>query len=74
MRKHPGERFGVELEALPDDTPAAVRLKQALKIFLRRFGLRCTYIGPPRDAAEKPPEGRAKDDDDRADAGGGDRP
>jgi hypothetical protein len=36
-----GERYRLELEALADDVPAAVRLRRALKCLLRAFGLRC---------------------------------
>ncbi len=65
MPHHERERFTVDLEALPDDAPAAVRLKQALKIFLRRFGLRCTWIGPALDRrgpeAVKPTDGARND-------------
>ena len=34
-------RFTIELEAVPSDIPAAARLKRALKVLLRGFGLRC---------------------------------
>lgn len=35
------ERYLIELEALADDVPAIHRLRAALKVLLRRFGLRC---------------------------------
>ena len=65
MPRHDRETFGINLEALPGDVPPAVRLKQALKIFLRRFGLRCTWIGPALDRrgpeAVKPTDGERND-------------
>ena len=36
-----GERFTITLESVPSDIPAAARLKRALKMLLRGFGLRC---------------------------------
>jgi hypothetical protein len=43
--RHPGsERYRLELEALADDVPAAVRLRRALKCLLRAFGLRCRSV------------------------------
>jgi hypothetical protein len=46
--RHPGgERFRLELEALADDVPAAIRLRRALKLLLRTFGLRCRSAADP---------------------------
>ena len=43
--RHPGgERYRLELEALADAVPAAVRLHRALKYLLRAFGLRCRSV------------------------------
>jgi len=39
-----GERYRLTLRALPSDAPATVRLRAALKLFLRRFRLRCERI------------------------------
>jgi hypothetical protein len=39
-----GERYEVLLEAMPFDTPPAVRLRWALKHFLRSYRLRCCGI------------------------------
>jgi hypothetical protein len=55
----PRERFRLELEALPSDTPAVIRLRAALKLFLRRFDLRCVSIieapdDDPADADQPP--------------------
>jgi hypothetical protein len=37
------ERFHIELTALPGgDTSPVIRLRHALKVLLRRFGLKCT--------------------------------
>ncbi len=48
-------RFTITLESVPSDIPATARLKQALKVLLRGFGLRCvtavethTENGSPR--------------------------
>ena len=40
MRHPGGERYLIELQALGDDTPAAIRLRSALKCLLRSFRLR----------------------------------
>lgn len=40
--KHP--LVSLELEILPDEVPSAVRLRRALKVLLRSFGLRCKSI------------------------------
>jgi hypothetical protein len=65
MARHPGgERFQLELEALSDDVPPAVRLRRALKCLLRTFGLRCRGVAavvaqlrtsnePPADPPER---------------------
>lgn len=39
-------RIVLALEALDDPIPATVRMKRALKMLLRSFGLRCTRILP----------------------------
>jgi hypothetical protein len=44
--KHPREKFVLELEALPGNVPAEIRLRHALKLFLRRFDLKCTRVSP----------------------------
>lgn len=41
-----GERFVLEIEALEDPVPAAVRLKQWLKLGLRGLRLKCHVVGP----------------------------
>jgi hypothetical protein len=45
------ERFLVELEALPNSYPAAVRLRRFLKAALRTYRLRAVKVEP---AAERP--------------------
>ena len=40
----PSQRFRIDLEALADDAPPVVRLRAALKLFLRRFRLRCERV------------------------------
>lgn len=40
--KHP--RFAIMIEAKPDTVPATTRLRRALKVLLRAFGLRCVEI------------------------------
>lgn len=40
------------LKPLPDAIPAGVRLRRALKVLLRGFGLRCTSIGPAATAQD----------------------
>jgi hypothetical protein len=40
------ERFTLTVEALPDDVPAAVRLRSLLKRALRSFRLRCVSVAP----------------------------
>ncbi len=44
MTQKSGERFVVELEALPDSVPSAIRLRHFLKAALRSWGLRCRSI------------------------------
>ncbi len=39
-----GRRFTIELRELPSDVPVEVRLRRALKLFLRAFNLRCESI------------------------------
>jgi hypothetical protein len=54
--RHPGgERYRLELEALADDVPAAVRLRRALKCLLRGFRLRCRSVADVRP--RQPPAG-----------------
>jgi hypothetical protein len=60
-RNPEGERYRLELEALADDVPAAVRLRRALKCLLRGFRLRCRVVAevtprrpPPGDDAPPP--------------------
>jgi hypothetical protein len=47
------ERWTIRIEPLPCEVPAPNRIRSALKVLLRRFGLRCTAIldGPPAQAA-----------------------
>jgi hypothetical protein len=54
-----GERWLIELVALPDPCPAAVRVRAMLKRALRSHGLRCVLVRDPRpdeiaNANEKP--------------------
>jgi hypothetical protein len=45
-------RYRLELEAKPAGVPADVRLRRALKVLLRAFGLRCVWVrevGPGDD-------------------------
>ena len=42
--KPTGRRFTIELRELPSDVPVEVRLRRALKLFLRAFNLRCESI------------------------------
>jgi hypothetical protein len=59
--RHPGgERYRLELEALADAVPAAVRLRRALKCLPRAFGLRCRLVAqvtprPLHDGHGEPP-------------------
>jgi hypothetical protein len=46
-----GQRFRVDLEAAAATVPAEVRLKRALKVLLRSFGLRCTGVSELKDEA-----------------------
>ncbi len=50
----PGERFKLTLLALPDDVPAAIRLKIFLKRALRSARLRCTAVSELADDAQPP--------------------
>ena len=43
-RQPTGRRFTIELRELPSDVPVEVRLRRALKLFLRAFNLRCESI------------------------------
>jgi hypothetical protein len=43
-QRHAGQRYRIELLALDGDTPAHVRLRQALKTLLRTFRLRCVSV------------------------------
>ncbi|HKI30280.1 MAG TPA: hypothetical protein VKA46_00210 [Gemmataceae bacterium] len=54
MPRHPGgERYLLELRALPDDdAPAVVRLRQVLKSLLRAYGFRAVSV---RDVTPRPP-------------------
>jgi hypothetical protein len=44
MKHSGGEKFVVELEALPDDAPAHVRVRAALKHLWRSHKLRCRSV------------------------------
>lgn len=44
-----GERYRIELEALPAETPPTARLRAALRQFLRAYRLRCTRLEPVTD-------------------------
>jgi hypothetical protein len=52
--RSPRTRYRLELEAKPAGVPAAVRLRRALKVLLRAFGLRCVWVREvgPRDDKE----------------------
>jgi hypothetical protein len=52
--KHPATRFVVTLE-VPAETDAVRVLRGALKVLLRRFGLKCTSVREltPRSEAAK---------------------
>lgn len=53
MARHPGgERFTVEMQALPDDVPPAVRLRRWLKAALRSARMRALSV---RETTPKPP-------------------
>jgi len=43
---HP--RYVLTVEALPDDVPAAVRLRRLLKLLLRGYRFRCVRVAPVR--------------------------
>lgn len=49
-------RFLLTLEALPDDRPALVRLRLALKRLLRTWKLRCVEVRQWREDAGKDQE------------------
>jgi hypothetical protein len=52
-----GERFVIELEAQRHRVPAAVRLRKALKVLLRSFGLKClSATSAPHAPADLPGE------------------
>jgi hypothetical protein len=54
------ERWNIVLEPLPDEVPAAARLRSFLKRALRSFRLRCVSVAPvPPSPAD--PAGRATD-------------
>jgi hypothetical protein len=54
--RHPGgERYRLELEALADAVPAAVRLRRALKCLLRGFRLRCRAVADVTPRRPPPP-------------------
>jgi hypothetical protein len=46
MTRKPGAPFLVTLQALPDAIPARLRVRKALKVLLRSFGLRCLRVEP----------------------------
>lgn len=43
-QKEPPGVFVIELQSEPSDVPVAIRLRRALKVLLRSFGLRCTSV------------------------------
>ncbi len=48
-----GEQYQLTLEAAPsDEAPPVIRLRSALKVLLRAFGLRCREV---RDVTPRPP-------------------
>jgi len=51
------QSFALELEAVPGRhwAPPVVRLRRALKAFLRAYGLRCTSVRPVTPAKEIEP-------------------
>ena len=55
----PPARFALVLRDVggPGDSPAEVRLRMALKVLLRRFGLRCEAVQPA--SSESPGGSRA---------------
>jgi hypothetical protein len=57
--RHPGgESYRVELVAMPGDVPPIIRLRQALKRFLRGYRLRCTAVSEaPKPTAGEPTAG-----------------
>jgi hypothetical protein len=60
-RDSPRSRYRLELEAKPSGVPADVRLRRALKVLLRAFGLRCVWareVRPGDDGATAPGGGR----------------
>jgi hypothetical protein len=64
MSKHQGERFEVVLQAQADAVPALPRLRRALKVLLRGFGLRavsCRRLQPPQGTPAVP-QGDGKPD------------
>lgn len=50
-----GERYRLELRALPGGVPAVLRLRQALKCLLRSYRLRCTSITSPAQPTDIEP-------------------
>lgn len=47
-----GRAVRVTLRILPDDAPAAVRMRRALKCLLRSFGLKCERVIPVNSKGE----------------------
>lgn len=45
------ERFRLTLEALPRSVPGSARLRAALKLFLRMFGLKCIAVVRDRESS-----------------------
>jgi hypothetical protein len=69
MTPHQGERFLIELHALPSDVPPAVRLRQWLKSALRAARLRAVSV-----RQLPPPQGTPPGDGKGNGRGEGDRP
>ena len=59
-RHQGGEQYRLTLEALPGDVPPVIRLRHALKRFLRDYGLRCRAVEDVTPRLPPPPPGEAR--------------